>query len=109
MKQMTNSPPLSGSALGGGVVAELVAGIITGLAFVRKLFFRTILVVAIAVAAVSFMIGMRFRDYLPGNPVPNVQGATSAPEHARDRPTKPHPSKRADDEELQRLIQKNPL
>lgn len=109
MNEATKFFTRSGLVPAAGMFPEPVVGAVTSFSYIRKLFFRTILVVAIAVAAVSFMIGMRFRDYLPGNPAPNVQGAIPAPEPSRDRQTKPHPSKRADDEELQRLIQKNPL
>jgi len=109
MKQTTDFPTFGGSASTVGMVSELVFGAITGVSAVRRLFFRTILLVAIAVAAVSFTIGMMFRDYLNGNSAPAVQGPPPASESAGSPKTKPSRKERNDEEEFHQLIQKNPL
>lgn len=104
MKQTTDL-----STLIAGMVSEMVAGAITGVTSARRLYFRTILLVAIAVAGVSFTIGMMFRDYLPGKSAPVVQAAPLAPEPTRNRQSQTPPSKRNNGEELRRLTRPNPL
>ncbi len=49
------------------------------------------------------------RDYLHGKPVPPAQNPIPASESGDSRKAKPPPSGRNDEEELQQLIQKNPL
>lgn len=109
MKQTTNYLTHGGSASVGGVFSELVIGAITGMGAVRSFFYRTILLVAIVVAAIAFTVGMMFRDYVPGKPVSAAQGTISAPEPTRDRQSKPPPKQDHDAEEIQQLIQKNPM
>jgi hypothetical protein len=109
MKQMTDFSAPGGSASVTGIVSELVVGAITGVSAVRKLFFRVILLVAIAVAAISFTIGMMFRDYLYSKPAPPPQNPTPASGSAGSQKAKPSPKERNDKEELHQLIQKNPL
>ncbi len=92
--------------LGTGVVTQMVVGAITGIAFVRRLFFLTILLVAVTVAMGSFMFWMMLNEYFPGQPTPAVQGA---PEDTKKQQPKPPPDKRDDAEELQKLIRANPL
>ncbi len=94
---------------GTGVISQMVIGAITSIAFVRKLFFLTILLVAITVAMGSFMIRMMLHDYFPSQPTPAVQGTPLAPEHTKKQQSKPPPNNRDDVEELRKLIRPNPL
>lgn len=104
MKQ-TDYPVPSGSALVAGMVSDAIVGAITGMTTVRRLIFRIILFVA----AVSFAIGMLFRDYLPKKPAPTAQAEAPAREPAKTRQTQPPPRERDDPEETQQLIRKEPL
>lgn len=61
------------------MISELVADAIPNIASVRKFFFRTILFIAMVVAAFSFTIGMMFRDYLYSKPVSAADIPISAP------------------------------
>ena len=109
MKKTTDFSPFDGSAMVAGMVSEMIAGAITGVASVRRLFYRTILVVAIAVAAVSFTIGMMFHDYLYGKPIPVEKRPIPAAEPVKPQEAKPPPTERNDPEDLQQLIRKDPL
>jgi len=62
--------------------------------------------VAIVAAAIAFTAGVKFRDFVPGKSAPSV---ISAPEPARDRPSKSPPRQDRDAEEIQQLIRKDPL
>jgi hypothetical protein len=108
MKQ-TDYPVPAGSMLVAGMVSDAIVGAITGMTAVRRLIFRIILFVAITVAAVSFTIGMLFRDYLPEKPAPTAQAESPAQGPAKSRQTKPPPRERDDTEEIQHLIRKDPL
>lgn len=101
MKQTTESS--------GGVISEMAFGAITGIAFVRKLIFLTIKLVAITTAMGALMVVVILRDYFPSKPAPVVQEAPLAPEPRKNRQSKPPPNKRDDVEELRRLARPNPL
>ncbi len=108
MKQ-TVFPTINSSATTAGMVSEMVAGAITGVASVRRLFYRTILIVAIAVAAVSFTIGIMFRDYLNEKPVPAEKRPIPATKPGESQQTKPPPNQRNGNEDIPQLIRKDPL
>src|SRR5262245_42801052 len=108
MKQMQAT---DSSALVSNLVAQAITVLVTGVKPVRRMFIRIIFLVATAVGAVSFAVGVMLRDYLPDNPVPSVQSTVADPASKLppEQQPKPSPHKRSSNEDLRRLIKTNPL
>jgi hypothetical protein len=92
-----------------GMVSEVVTGVITGVTSARRHYYRNILLVAIAVAGITFAIAVVFRNQLPSVTVPPARDDISTPAPTRDRRPKPTPRVNDDAEELRRLTRPNPL
>jgi len=97
------------STLVAGMVSEVVTGVMTGVTTARRLYYRNLFLVAIAVAGITFAIAIVFRNYLPGVSVPMARDDiyTAAPT-GNQRP-EPTPRARDDAEELGKLTRTNPL
>ena len=99
------------STLVAGMVSEVVAGVITGVASARRLYYRNLILVAIIVAGITLAIV--YRDSLPSVSVTFPKDAISAPVTEKDPEPlpspEPSPSRSNDVEELRRLTRPNPL
>lgn len=79
-------PALSASDM----VSELVAGAVTGVAAVRRMFIRAILLVAVVVGALAFAAGVKMSDYFSS---PDFAGATNQTGAETEPSPTPKPSK----------------
>ncbi len=106
MKQPTDL-----STLIAGMVSEVVAGVITGIASARRTYYRNLFLAAVVAAGGALAIA--YRDRLPSVSVTFPRDTISTPTPEKDHelfPTpEPSPSKDGDLEELRRLTRPNPL
>jgi hypothetical protein len=106
MKQTTDL-----STLVAGMVSEVVAGVITGVASARRLYYRNLFLVAIIVAGITLAIA--FRDRMPSIDIRFPPEVISAPGPVKDpEPSpspEPSPNRNSEVEELRRLTRPNPL
>ncbi len=106
MKQPTDL-----STLVAGMVSEVVAGVITGIASARRTYYRNLFLAAIVAAGITLAIA--YRDRLPSVSVTFPRDTISTPTPEKGRKLfpspEPSPSSNNDMEELRRLTRPNPL